>query len=158
MVDRLCGLEIDHEFKVGWLLHRHIGRLGATQDLGYLPHPLTVDLRKTWTVAYQTAFFRRIWPLINRSKRSAAMRSRIRPRLVSSSGIARKLMASTASAFASSSAVTISSGLAKVKANSSTRRERAGSCCCCRCRFGAMVESASAAIRRTPGTASIRIS
>ena len=51
VADRLCGLEIDHQFEPGRLLDRKIGRLSAAQHLGDQPRPLTENLREARAVA-----------------------------------------------------------------------------------------------------------
>jgi hypothetical protein len=86
------------------------------------------------------------------------MRSMTPRVLTVSSGVASKLSACAPAALAASIAGTTSSELATPNMESSTPRRRAASCSASRCRCGVTVESASAAILRTPGTASIKIS
>ena len=42
----LSGLEIDHELKLCWLHHRHVGRLGAFEDLSGVYAYLAIRLQK----------------------------------------------------------------------------------------------------------------
>ena len=63
---RFGGLEVDYQFKLGRLLDRDIGRLGAAQELDELPgHLLSKHLDDARAVGDKTPFLRLFRKLIN---------------------------------------------------------------------------------------------
>ena len=65
MTDRLRSLQIDHQLELGRLLDREIGRLSAAQYFDERPRPLPVDLSEARAIAYETALFGRLRPLVD---------------------------------------------------------------------------------------------
>jgi hypothetical protein len=53
--ERLCGLEVDHQLKLGWLYHRKVGRLFSLENSAGLNACLTVSVLDTCSVAHQTS-------------------------------------------------------------------------------------------------------
>src|SRR5262249_33535257 len=66
MPDRPSGLKIDDKLEPGRLLDRQIGRLDAAQQLGELPaHDVSVQLNDQRSVSDEAALLRHFRPLVN---------------------------------------------------------------------------------------------
>src|SRR6516162_7883673 len=163
MPDCFCGLKIDDQFKLCWLLDGNVQRTGTAKDLHHHSRALTVQAGKAWAIADERSRFRRFGELENR--RQAYDRDAFHHDAVVAGARQRKqwtcqkkLSASTPDAFAASIAEAISSGPFTPKTESATLRACAACCKAWRRKDGVPLVSNMAAIRRAPGTASIKIS
>src|SRR5215831_20150284 len=64
--DRLCRLEVDHEFKRGWLLDRYAPRMFTTQQPGKWRSHLRIDFLETRAIRGEGTLFRAFGKLIDR--------------------------------------------------------------------------------------------
>src|SRR5262249_11289167 len=63
--DRLRGLEIDNEFKPGWLLHGQVTRPCALENLGHDQSALSPHVRKNRPIRDEPSGLRMLPPLVN---------------------------------------------------------------------------------------------
>ena len=52
--ERLGGLEVDNQFKLGGLLHRQVGRFGPPQDLVDIDGEVPVFIALDWPIGVAT--------------------------------------------------------------------------------------------------------
>ena len=64
--ERLCGLEVDRQLELGWLLDWQVSSLSTAQELHKLRgHKLSKGVDETWAVGDKAAFLRCFRPLID---------------------------------------------------------------------------------------------
>jgi len=65
-VKRLGGLEIDHQFKLGWLHDRQVGWLFSLENSASVNSVLTICIREAASVAHQTTGCDKLGPMVDR--------------------------------------------------------------------------------------------
>src|SRR6266498_309202 len=63
--ERLCGLQVDHQLELGWLLYRDIGGLRALENLVDLRCQARPLLTRRWTVGQESPLLRKAFPRTN---------------------------------------------------------------------------------------------